>query len=56
MNVKVVKESHRHEALEFGWQLLPLKGDYMYHAFQLECARACQEDCGMDVLVVAVNV
>ena len=56
MKVKVLKESHRREALEFGWQLLPLKGDYRYQAFQFECAHACQEDCGMDVSVVAVNV
>ena len=56
MKLRVLKESHRREALEFGWRLLPLKGDYTYEALQLECAHACQEDCGMDVLVVAANV
>ena len=46
MKLTVLKESHRREALEVGWRLLLLKGDCMY---------ACQEDCGMEVLVVAVN-
>ena len=56
MKLRVLKDSHARKALEFGWRLQPLKGDYRYQALQLECARACQEDCGMDVLVVAVSV
>ena len=55
MKLTVLKESHRREALEVGWRLLLLKGDYMYQALQPECAHACQEDCGMEMLVVAVN-